>query len=122
MAFQYSEAVPWGRSFDEYRRMFALSEADLALRIIGCADGPASFNCEMFERGRRVVSCDPLYQLNRVQIQERIDETYENVICQTDRNRDHFVWTSFQSPEDLGKARLTAMSRFLADYEDGKAA
>src|SRR5215472_9544782 len=27
-ALQLNEVIPWGRSFDEYRRMFALSEAD----------------------------------------------------------------------------------------------
>jgi hypothetical protein len=122
MAFQYSEAVPWGRSFDEYRRMFALSEDDLGLKIISCADGPAGFNSEMFKRGCRVVSCDPLYQLSRVQIQERIDVTYENVMRQTHENRDHFVWTSIKTPEDLGRVRLAAMNRFLADYDDGKPA
>jgi len=63
MAFKYSEAVPWGRSFDEYRRMFGLSDQELRLCIIGCGDGPASFNSEMFQLGQRVVSCDPLYQL-----------------------------------------------------------
>ena len=120
MAFQYSEAVPWGRSFDEYRRMFALSDDDLGLRIVGCADGPASFNCEMFQQGRRVVSCDPLYQLSRSQIQERINVTYENVMRQTYQHRDRFVWASIKSPEDLGKTRLAAMDRFLSDYDEGK--
>src|SRR5678809_452288 len=86
MTFKYSEAVPWGRSFDEYRRMFSLSEQDLKLRIIGCGDGPAAFNAQMFRQGRRVVSCDPLYQLSVEQIQSRIDATYETVIRQTHEN------------------------------------
>jgi hypothetical protein len=41
-----TEIVPWGRSFDEYRAMFALSEGDLGGRILGCGDGPASFNAK----------------------------------------------------------------------------
>ena len=56
MAFKYETVVPWGRSFEEYQRMFALTEQDLNLRIVGCGDGPASFNAHMAERGRRVVS------------------------------------------------------------------
>jgi hypothetical protein len=44
--FTLERVVPWGRSFDEYRRMFVLSSDDLRLRILGCADGPASFNAE----------------------------------------------------------------------------
>jgi hypothetical protein len=120
MSFKYSEAVPWGRSFEEYRRMFALSDPELNLRIIGCGDGPASFNAEMFKLGHRVVSCDPLYQLSATQIQDRIDVTYENVIRQTVENQHLFVWTRIASPEELGKIRLAAMRKFLADFEGGQ--
>jgi len=120
MAFKYSEAVPWGRSFDEYRRMFGLTEPELKLRIIGCGDGPASFNTEMLQLGRRVVSCDPLYQLSATEIQERIDVTYENVMRQTYEHQDHFVWDRIKTPEDLGKMRLAAMKKFLADFDNGK--
>lgn len=57
--------VPWGRSFEEYLRTFALSEEDLSRNILDCAGGPAGFNVEMHRRGRRVVSCDPLYRFTR---------------------------------------------------------
>jgi len=120
MTFKYSEAVPWGRSFDEYRRMFGLSEQDLKLRIVGCGDGPASFNAEMLQLGHRVVSCDPLYQLSATQIQERIDVTYENVMRQTTENQHKFVWTRIKTPEELGKIRLAAMRKFLVDFDSGK--
>jgi len=83
MAFKYDEAVPWGRSFDEYQRMFALSHSDLRANILGCADGPASFNAVMAMRNIRMVSCDPLYQFCAKQIEKRIDATYETVIGQT---------------------------------------
>jgi len=33
---QLQEVVPWGRSLDEYRGMFTLSEADLRGRLLGC--------------------------------------------------------------------------------------
>ena len=120
MAFKYQEAVPWGRSFDEYRRMFDLTYEDLSRAILGCADGPASFNAEMCKRGHRVVSCDPLYQLSASQIKQRIDDTYENVIGQTRQNQDKFVWDLIASPEELGRVRRKAMSEFLSDYERGR--
>jgi hypothetical protein len=75
--FTLDAVVPWGRSFEEYRSMFALSEADLRLNILGCADGPASFNAEAMRRGFRVRSCDPLYQFTPAGIRERIDQTYD---------------------------------------------
>lgn len=120
MAYTYESAVPWGRSFDEYVRMFSLSEADLQGKILGCADGPAAFNAKMAETGRRAVSCDPLYQFSATQIRKRIDETYDNIIAQTYSNTEHFVWTTIRSVEDLGRVRRAAMNEFLEDYERGK--
>lgn len=120
MAFSYKTAVPWGRSFDEYRRMFHLSDDDLKLRILGCADGPASFNAILSRNGGSVVSCDPLYDCTTAQIEERIAETYETVIGQTRANQDKFVWETIQSVEELGETRLAAMRDFLKDYETGK--
>ena len=40
--FTLDKVVPWGRSFDEYRRMFALTEIDLRRTIVGCGDGPGT--------------------------------------------------------------------------------
>ena len=120
MAFKYEEAVPWGRSFEEYKRMFDLSKEDLDRKILGCADGPASFNAEMFRQGHRVVSCDPLYQFSADQIRDRIDATYDQVIGQTKLNKEKFKWDRISSPEELGRVRLGAMREFLEDFELGK--
>jgi hypothetical protein len=49
--FSYDELKPRGRNFDEYRRMFSLGDDDLSRRILGCGDGPASFNQELTARG-----------------------------------------------------------------------
>jgi hypothetical protein len=62
--FTLDQVVPWGRSFDEYCKMFALTPDDLQLRIVGCADGPASFNAEATAAGLSVTSCDPLYHFS----------------------------------------------------------
>ncbi len=120
MTFRYEEAVPWGRSFDEYRRMFNLTDEELNSRIIGCADGPASFNAHMARRGYQMVSCDPLYQFTTTQIEARIEATYQNVIGQTCANQAHFVWNVIQSIDELGAVRLSAMREFLADFAHGK--
>jgi hypothetical protein len=120
MAFEYQSVVPWGRSFEEYQRMFALTDNDLNLKIIGCADGPASFNAHLAKHGRRVVSCDPLYLLTAGHIQTRITATYADVIGQTRQNQAQFVWTYIKSPDELGHIRMDAMCKFLADYEQGK--
>jgi hypothetical protein len=120
--FTLRDVVPWGRSLDEYRRMFALSDDDLSKRILGAADGPASFNAELTERGGRVVSFDPLYGFTTAEINRRFEEVYEIVIDQTRRNADEFVWCeAIPDIETLGQMRRAAVRRFLADYDAGTA-
>ena len=120
--FTLEQVVPWGRSFDEYRRMFALSGDDLARRILGCGDGPASFNAQATCRGAVVTSCDPIYQWDASQIRERIAVTYDQILDQARRNADEFVWESIASVDELGAVRMAAMQEFLDDYSHGKAA
>lgn len=91
MSFCLEKVVPWGRTFDEYVAMFALDSEDLAKRIIGCGDGPASFNATLTSRGGSAVSSDPLYQFTADEIAGRIDETYEIVMEQTRQNAGEFV-------------------------------
>jgi hypothetical protein len=118
--FTLDQVVPWGRSFEEYQRMFALSDADVRLRILGCADGPASFNAESTRRGTAVISIDPLYRLDTQTIRDRIAATYDQMLEQARRNSQQFVWDTIQSVEELGRIRIQAMDAFLRDYDLGK--
>lgn len=119
--FTLEQVVPWGRSFDEYQRMFSLGEADLRLNILGCGDGPACFNAEATERGIRVTSCDPIYAFDAEQLRRRIDETSADVLEQTRKNAQEFVWTSIASVDELMALRMAAMQTFLRDYTSGTA-
>jgi hypothetical protein len=119
MVFTLNDIVPWGRSYDEYVRMFALEEADLQRRIIGCADGPASFNAEATRRGVRVVSCDPLYAFAAGAVRERIEVISPEILEQTRKSAATFVWTTIASVDELGLIRMAAMSKFMDDYERG---
>jgi hypothetical protein len=121
LTFQLEEVVPWGRSYDEYEAMFDLSEDDLHGRILGCGDGPASFNAEATTRGIEVVSCDPLYRFGGNAIRQRVLETRGTIVEQVRRNQGDFVWDRFAGPEALGDHRVAAMERFLADYPAGLA-
>lgn len=120
MAFALDDVVPWGRSFDEYRKMFNLSDSDLEKHILGCADGPAAFNSVMTTLGHNCTSCDPLYQLKTNEIRTRIDETFTTVMDQMDQNQHHFVWSTISNIEELGKKRKSAMDLFLNDFDTGK--
>lgn len=121
MPFSIDRVVPWGRMAAEYLAMFGLDESNLGGRILGCGDGPASFNAEMSARGHTVVSVDPLYAVSAASIERRVEQTFAEVMDQVRRNPDEFVWTHVPSVEELGRRRMAAMRRFLADYPRGKA-
>lgn len=120
--FTLNDVVPWGRSLDEYRSMFTLTDSDMTGRILGCADGPASFNAEATALGWSVVSCDPLYRFGVAEIRDRIDITFQSVIDQTKRNAAEFVWSNdLPDVEALGHRRMAAMAQFLRDFDVGRA-
>ena len=121
MTVTLKEVVPYGRSHREYVNMFMLTEADLRRRILGCGDGPASFNAEATQHGTAVVSCDPVYRYDVDELRARIAATYDEILEQTRRNANEFVWTTVSSVEELGQLRMSAMNAFLADYPGGRA-
>jgi len=112
--------VPWGRSKKEYMQMFNLSRDDLQRKkILGCGDGPSSFNGEASYDGANIVSVDPLYAYSREEIMRRIDEVAEEVMVQVRANADSFVWKNIPDMESLEHIRIEAMMEFLMDYEEG---
>ncbi|WP_026362534.1 hypothetical protein [Cycloclasticus pugetii] len=117
---QLSEVIPWGRSLSEYRGMFSLSESDLKKSIVGCGDGPASFNAELSRTNDQVVSVDPIYQFTAEEIRSRIDTVYPQVMEQVANNTIDYVWKDIANVEAMGKIRMGAMQIFLNDYEHGK--
>lgn len=121
MPITYDSVKPWGRLFSEYVGMFALTPTDLhERRILGCGDGPASFNAEATRMGHQVVSIDPIYALSAAQIEQRVSETWQDIVEQMRQHMDDFVWTKFRSLDEVRDARLKAMRMFLADLEQGK--
>jgi len=100
--------------------MFALGNEDLSHRILGCGDGPASFNAGHTKRGGKIVSIDPIYQFSVEEISARIEEARHLIMAQIRANPDELIWEDIRSPEELEARRLSAMHTFLDDFEQGK--
>ena len=111
--------VPFGRSKREYELMFNLTAADCGKRILGCADGPASFNAEMRAAGHAVVSIDPLYQFQADAIQQQFNQSIDNVIAIIDATPENWVWSYHRDSQDLRRNRCRVMQLFVADYAEG---
>lgn len=120
MAFELSTVVPWGRTLEEYRLMFALSEVDFKKSIASFGDGPASFNSEMTELRNNVTSFDPIYQFTKEQLLNRIEDTKDIVMKQTKDNKDNFIWTTIKDLDELEKMRMGAMYNFIEDFDKGR--
>jgi len=102
--------------------MFSLSEDELNLRILGCADGPASVNAELHAQGsHRYISVDPIYVFSGTEIEFRVHDTYDTIVSQVKKNSHRYLWNHFSDPDAQGAARLAAMRHFLTDYESGMA-
>lgn len=119
---ELKNVVPWGRSFDEYRDMFMLTDADLQKTILGCGDGPASFNAELTKAGGNVVSADPVYRFTVAEIRSRVREVYPEIMSEVAKNPDDYIWDSIRDVEHLGHVRMEAMELFFDDYKQGKQA
>jgi len=101
--------------------MFSLDDAALSGSILGCGDGPASFNAEATRKGVQVKSVDPIYVFDRASIAKRISEAGEKIMSEVHKHEDDYVWSFIESPEQLKEIRLTAMNDFLSDFESGLA-
>ncbi|MFT5113470.1 MAG: hypothetical protein ACI8P9_002801 [Parasphingorhabdus sp.] len=115
-----AEVFPWGRSLSDYEAMFALTSDDLNKRILGCSDGPASFNAQLSSEGGSVLSVDPIYQFSKEQINARIDEAFPQIIQQLTTNQHSYVWNQHGNIESLSRDRMDSMRLFLEDYEPGR--
>lgn len=116
---ELENVVPWGRSFEEYQAMFGLSEVDLNKQILGCGDGPASFNAEATEKGSQITSCDPVYQFEAEDIKRRINDIFPDIMAKMKQGANSYIWDSLGNVEGLGNVRVKAMSTFLQDFETG---
>ena len=121
MAFKLDGVVPWGRNMEEYKLMFRLDDNDMSKKIAGFGDGPACFNYEMTERNGSVISFDLIYQFSKEDIEKRIGEVRTTIMQQMRENMDNYVWKNIKSLEELESTRMSAMRKFLSDYEKGKA-
>ncbi len=120
MAVQLDKVVPFGRSLDEYIKMFSLSETDLQKSVLSVADGPASFNAEGTKLGYNIHSIDPLYVFSGDEIRDRFYAVVNGIIQQVADTQSDYVWSYHSSPAALRANRQATTERFYADYETGK--
>ena len=68
-----NEVIPWGKTFHEYQQFFSLQDNDLDQTIACFGDGASSFNAELTQLDKKVVSFDPIYQYGAIELEKRFD-------------------------------------------------
>ncbi|MBS1776336.1 MAG: SAM-dependent methyltransferase [Bacteroidetes bacterium] len=66
----------WGRTLEEYTKMFSLGCISAETKILSIADGPSTFNLELRRNGVQVVSVDPIYSLPVEKMRACFEESY----------------------------------------------
>jgi len=110
------EVLVSARSLDEYRRMFALRDADLAGIVLDCPGGAASFTAEVRAAGGRAIACDPCYVRSAAEIGEVARADLLRGYRYHQANPDEYVWTYFTDPDAYLAARSASIDLFTADY------
>lgn len=112
--------VLWGHHLDEYREMFALSDADLNSRLLEFGCGASAVNAELRDKNR-VISCDPLFTLDKGTLSTKVSLIFEDMVTLVTEQQDKFDFSSYGSFDALVARRRQGMAEFFADYEQGKA-
>lgn len=102
--------------------MFGLTTEDLGRRILGCGDGPASFNAEWSGAGGAVVSVDPVYGQGPQAVGIGFEGAAAEIAEHVRRTPERWCWRSHGSLEELLATRRAALGEFIADFPRGLAA
>lgn len=113
--------VLWGHHWDEYQDMFALTEADTKKRVLeyGCA--ASAVNAKLSQLSGRMVSCDPLFALDKATLSTKVSLIFEDTVLRLTRDQAQFDFSRYGSLDALVRYRREGVAEFFADYEAGKA-
>jgi SAM-dependent methyltransferase len=104
------------RSLAEYRAMFALTDADLAVSILDCPGGAASFTAEVQAAGGTVTACDPAYDLTATELADLARDGMERGYQYHQANPDEYVWTYFRDPDHYRASRAASIELFTGHF------
>jgi hypothetical protein len=107
----------YGRTFEEYCRLFDLEPAALqGRRVLDCPGGPSSFAAVAATIGADPVAVDPVYGPPAEQLEATCAATIDDVVDQHHDMTDLFDWSFYGDPDTRERYARAALARFLADY------
>jgi len=107
----------YGRTFEEYRRLFDLAPETLqGRRVLDCPGGPGSFTAVANAIGADATAVDPCYGPPVEDLAVLSEETIGEMAPQIREKADGFQWDFYGDVDTRVRFARAAATRFLADY------
>src|SRR6056297_295055 len=108
----------YGRTFEEYCRLFDLTIGDLrGCRILDCPGGPGSFTAVAAQIGADATAVDPVYGPAVDELEAHCEATIDEIVAQVAEKRSFFDWSFYGDVATRERFASAAARRFLADYD-----
>jgi hypothetical protein len=107
-----------GYSIDDYIKMFALSDDEIAMRILDCNPGIVAFAAQMHQQHHPVLASDPLYSQPIATIKTLIAKAQDQLLTDLQENP-HRYTVSFNAAQNILADHKKAVEVFLADLPEG---
>ncbi|WP_136520388.1 MULTISPECIES: methyltransferase domain-containing protein [Cellulomonas] len=104
------------RSAEEYRAFFALTDDDLAGRVLDCSAGASGFTAALGAAGADVTAVDPTY-VDRDALRDEVARSAAAGVALVDAHDDRFTWSWYGSPARRRELREAALAAFLDDLD-----
>jgi SAM-dependent methyltransferase len=107
------------RSYEEYVRMFALTDETLTRgKVLDAAAGASSFAAEARRRGADVVCADPKYAQTAAELEANGLREIEESTAKLGRLADRLDWSYYGSLERHKAGRIRSLRLFLQDFRE----
>lgn len=103
------------RSFAEYQAMFALTDADLAGRVLDCPGGGASFTASLCGRSGNALAVDPAYSTPTADLIRRLNGELDRGSAWTRAHAQRYAWDFYGDPDQHAGMREDSARLFGED-------
>jgi hypothetical protein len=108
-----------GRTFEEYLKMFSLSEEELqGKKILDCPAGACSFTAVGNKSGLDVTACDIAYYHSGQDLKNKGLQDIEHAMEHMQKAQNNYKWDYFKDVEGLRSNRLSALEDCAKDMRE----
>lgn len=111
--------VLWGHHVSEYQEMFDLPDNFHTLDLLEYGCGASAVNAELHAL-QRVVSVDPLFVFDKIDLEHKVLALFEERKHQVLKEPEQFNFLSYGGMEQFLATRRAGISTFFNDYEKGR--